>query len=181
MSESREAPMSGVLRVVYFLAVAAVAVLVVVMALTAFYDPPVSGFDSSSGFGVDFGLAADDDADYNRNVSLILALVSAGAFTVALVLDRRFNPLRSGVLLGGLILYLTAMGYAGGGSDQWIAFVTSALNLAVLVAGFWFLIGESPFGSGPATIHPAFAEPPEQAPSGPENTSPDAHNDDDPS
>ena len=177
MPESREAPMSGVLRVVYFLAIASVAVTAVVMAITAFYDPPADEFGFSGGFGTSF--VPDDQANYNRNVSLIFAAVSIGSLVLALVMDIRFNALRAGLLLGGLVLFYISMGYAAGGSDQWVAFITAALTFALLAAGFAVLGERSPFAHNPARVHPAFAEPPEQTPSEPGNTSLDAPNDDD--
>ncbi len=107
-------PHSGVVRTVYFLAVAVAAIFVAITAVVGFYEPPAgdtalpSGFEESS---IASG-AQHEKEDYNRNVTLILSAVSAAAFAaVILGLGSRFNPLRAGVILGALIIFLVAMGF----------------------------------------------------------------------
>ncbi|MDO8616930.1 MAG: hypothetical protein Q7T33_14560 [Dehalococcoidia bacterium] len=157
MAERPDAPLSGVFRVVYFLAVAVVAVFVVVTGVFAFYDPPANepfpggGFftpgDGSGGDGFGFDgqdgqpqSDGDERGDYNRNVSLILMAVSAGVFAAAiLAFGPRFHPLRAGLLLGGLVVYLVGVGFWSGATDDWIGFVMSVVTFAVLTGSFAFL------------------------------------------
>jgi hypothetical protein len=131
-------PHSGVVRSLYFLALAAVVFFTALTAIIGFYDPPSgNSIDIAPGFeetgGTDLQEGQDDQADYSRNVSLILAAASAAVFAVAVLgLGARFNPLRAGLLLGGLIIFLTAMGFWSSSSDKWIGFLMSLINLAVL-------------------------------------------------
>src|SRR5213593_4267976 len=75
-------PHSGVVRTIYFLAVAAAAIFVAITAVVGFYAPPAgdsalpSGFEESS-FASD---AQQEREDYNRNVTLILSAISAAIF-----------------------------------------------------------------------------------------------------
>jgi hypothetical protein len=132
-------PHSGVVRTVYFLALAAVVFFTVLTAIIGFYDPPDGdSIDFSPGFedtGGGFQESNDDRADYARNVSLILTAVSAAVFAVAVLgLGSRFNPLRAGLLLGGLVMFLVGMGFWAAASDKWIGFLMSLVNLGVLGA-----------------------------------------------
>jgi len=169
-------PHSGVFRTIYFLAVAAVAILVVLSAVFAFYDPPEGdtidfspGFEDS-GFESDLQGAENERDDYNRNVSLILSAVSAAVFAAAILgLGSRFNPLRAGFLLGGLAIFLTAMGFWADSSDQWIGFFMTLINFGVLAGCFLWLEEGLPVGPRepprrlqPSDIAPA---PPPAAPS----------------
>lgn len=150
-----DAPSSGLLRSVYFLAAAAVTVFVVITGVFAFYDPPEGGdaafpggfdfqqqdgpFDGASGGQVlaDFGNERDD---YNRNVSLIFAAVSAAVFAAAILgLGARWDPLRAALVAGGLVLFLISMGYWSGGSDQWTGFVMTCGVLAVVAGSYPWL------------------------------------------
>ena len=135
-------PHSGVLRSVYFLALTAVVFFTVLTAIIGFYDPPDgnSGIDTSPGFGFEDSVSGfqedqNDSADYARNVSLILTAVSAAVFAVGVLgLGSRFNPLRAGLVLGGLVIFLTAMGFWAASSDKWIGFLMSLINLGILAA-----------------------------------------------
>ena len=154
MAERPDAPLSGVFRVVYFLAVAVVAVFVVITGVLAFYDPPADeafpggGFfapgdgSGDDGFGFDGQPQSDGDeqGDYNRNVSLILMAVSAGVFAAAiLAFGSRFHPLRAGLLLGGLVVYLVGVGFWANASNDWVGFVMSVATFGVLAGSFAFL------------------------------------------
>jgi hypothetical protein len=138
-------PHSGVVRTIYFLALGAVVFFTVLTAIVGFYDPPDgNGIDISPGFedtgGETFQEGQNDRADYSRNVSLILTAVSAGVFAVALLgLGSRFNPVRAGLLLGGLVMFLTGMGFWSAASNQWIGFLMSLVNLAVLAGSALYL------------------------------------------
>jgi hypothetical protein len=234
LATSADAPLSGVFRVVYFLATGVACLLVVVTAITAFYDPPegdggfpgdgnLFGPDSSfepttervdldefldavtngevdyvevdgtkltytlfSGFtryeteieegdtvrGVlsDAGLepfefppieeqsSSGDEGDnneredYNRNVSLIFVATAAGAFAVAIFgLGARFSPLRAGLMLGGLLLFLTGMGYWADSTSEWLGFVSATAILLLLAAGFPSLDDGFPLRAAPHT------------------------------
>ena len=134
-------PLSGFLRVIYTLITAGVAFMVLLTAVTAFYDPPDND-DSDFGFGFDGGSegAADSRDDYNRNVSLIFAATSAGLFGTAILgLGSRFNPIRSALLLGGAFAYWTSIGFWVSSSDQWVGFLLTLVNFAVLGVGFLYL------------------------------------------
>jgi hypothetical protein len=149
-----EAPLAGVFRVVYFLALATVALFAVLTGVMAFYEPP--GDDTLSG-GIDFdnidldgdtapddvgelfpGLQAADEAlDYNRNVTIIYTAIAAGLFAIPIFgLGRRFNPLRAGLLAGGLLVFLVGMTYWADSSDKWIGFLMAMVCAVVLLAGF---------------------------------------------
>ncbi len=144
MAEPTDAPLSGLFRVVYFLAVAVVAVFLVVTAIASFYEAPssdsVNPNDFVPGTFTTPLAAANDHDDYNRNVTLILIAVSAGAFAASiLAFGSRFNPLRAGLLLGGLLIYLFGIGFWTGASNQWTGFLMSLIAFAVLAGSFAFL------------------------------------------
>ncbi len=143
MSQQQVSPLAGVLRVLFFLAVAVVGVTTVVSGVTTLYDAPssgedefgdVEGFDGFDAFGPD-----EDTANYNRNVGLIVGLIGVAVSTVGLLgLGARFNPLRSGLLAGGVGLVLVGVGIGSSGSDDWLTFLTSGLALlGLLVSGLW--------------------------------------------
>jgi hypothetical protein len=149
--ERPDPPHSGVFRSIYFLAVAAVALFLVLTAVLGFYDPPEgTPIDIPTGFeetGSQAQAAQDDRQDYNRNVSLILAAVSAAVFAAAILgLGSRFNPLRAGLLLGGLIIFLTAMGFWSSSSDQAIGFLMALINFGVLAGCILYLEDGIPMG-----------------------------------
>jgi hypothetical protein len=165
-------PLSGVVRVVYFLATAVVTLMVVVSAIVAFYDEPNEGTVDEFGFGFQETTSDNSQENYRRNVSLILSITSAGIFATSILgLGSRFNPLRAGLLLGGLLVYLTAIGFWASSTDQWIGFVMTALNFAVLAGGFLYLEEGIPLGPstpvrrldippGGASSQPSGAPPP---------------------
>jgi hypothetical protein len=141
MAVRDDQPLSGVFRVMYFLAMAIVTLLVLVSAITAFYDSPDSESPGVLEPEVDVIFPADESQqDYNRNVSLILQVTSAALFATAVLgLGSRFNPLRGSLVLGGLLTYLVGVGYWAESSDQWLGFVTTLANFAILGIGFLWL------------------------------------------
>jgi hypothetical protein len=141
-------PLTGVFRVVYFLATAVVTLMLVLSAIAAFYDGPDEGTGGDFGFGLEEAVSDTSQDNYNRNVSLILTVVSAGLFATSILgLGSRFNPLRAGLLLGGLLVYITGMGFWASSSDQWIGFFTSLVSFAVLGVGFLYLEEGIPLGA----------------------------------
>jgi len=165
-------PHSGVVRTVYFLAVAVAAIFVAITAVVGFYEPPAgdtalpSGFEESS---IATG-AQQEKEDYNRNVTLILSAVSAAAFAaVILGLGSRFNPLRAGVILGGLIIFLVAMGFWASSSDKWIGFLMTLVNFGALLGSYVGLEEGLPMRprEPPRRLQPADISPPSPAPSPP--------------
>jgi len=95
---------------------------------------------------VDESLAGDafsgdaDNGDYERNIMIILAVIAAALFAAAVLgLGRRFNPLRAGLLGGGLVVFLMAMIYWSGASNDWLGFPASVVAFVVLAAVFPFL------------------------------------------
>jgi hypothetical protein len=72
-------------------------------------------------------------------------------------LSSRFNPLRAGLLAGGVGLVLAGVGVGSSGSDDWLVFLTSGLALLVLIgSAYWLdeglplesLTGGAPRGGG---------------------------------
>ena len=160
MNQQQTSPMAGVLRVLFFLAVAIVAVTVVVSGVTTLYKAPSGdegGLDEFEGFeiegfeefeqleefGVFDGFEFEEDqesADYNRNLGLIFGLIGTATIAVGLLgLGSRFNPLRAGLLAGGVGLVLTGVGVGSSGSDDWLTFVTSGLALLTLLGSVAWL------------------------------------------
>ena len=95
---------------------------------------------------VDDSLAGDafsgdaDDGDYERNIMIILVVIASALFVAALLgLGRRFNPLRAGLLGGGLVVFLTAMVFWGDASNDWLGFPAALITFVVLAASFPFL------------------------------------------
>ena len=132
----------------YFLATAILTLLVLVTAITAFYDPP-EGTSDDFDFGLEGTVVEVDDskADYNRNVSLIFQVTSAALFATAILgLGSRFNPLRAALMLGGIGVYLTGVGFWAESTDQWLGFLTTLVNFAVLGVGFLWLEEGLPLG-----------------------------------
>jgi hypothetical protein len=150
--------MAGVLRVFFFLAVAVLAVTVVVSGVTTLYDAPSEEAGEFEGF--EDVSPSGETADYNRNVGLILGLIGAGTIASGLLgLGSRFNPLRTGLLAGGVGLVLGGVGLGSTGSDDWLTFLTSSLALATLLGSslwldeglvVWPTGGGS--GRGPGTV-----------------------------
>ena len=177
-------PHSGVLRTIYFLALAAVAFFTVLTAIRGFYDPPGGnsvdfppGFEDP-GTGSDFQQAQDEREDYNRNITLILTAVSAAVFAAAILgLGSRFNPLRAGLLLGAAVLFLTGMGFWAGASDKWIGFLMTLINFGALAGCYLFLEEglplsprEPPRRLAPSDIAPQPSSPPSAPPQTPPPT-----------
>ena len=153
----RDTPLAGVFRVVYFLALAAVAMFAVLTGVMGFYEAP--GDDTLSGLdfdGIDLngdtvpddinelvpGLQGelDEQRDYNRNVTIIYTAFAAGLFAISLLgLGRRFNPLRAGLITGGLLTFLIGMVYWADSTDKWIGFIMTLICAAVLLIGYAWL------------------------------------------
>ena len=132
----------------------------------AFIDESLAG-DAFSG--------STDDGDYERNIMLILAVIAPALFAAGVLgLGRRFNPLRAGLLGGGLIVFLTAMIYWGDASNDWLGLPASLLAFIVLAGVFPFLedglpieerrpppsAGAVSFTPGPSTTPPPPPPPP---------------------
>ncbi len=110
-----------------------------------------------------------DGGDYERNIMIILAAIASALFAAAVLgLGKRFNPLRAGLLGGGLVVFLTAMVYWGDASNDWLGFLVSLVAFVVLAAVFPFLedglpmeerrsppaVGAMSFTPGPPTAPP---------------------------
>lgn len=148
MSPQETPPMAGVFRVFFFLAVAAVTVAVVVVGVFNFYEPPgeeAAGFEQ---FQFDGG--TDEQADYNRNIGVILSLIGTATMAGAILgLGSRFNPLRAGLLVAGVGLLLSGVVIGANGSDDWLAFLMAALGFATLVGSSPWLEEGLPIGWRP--------------------------------
>ena len=135
----RQTPaLAGVLKVVFFLAAASMAVTAVTIGVTTLYEAPSGDeaefgeFEGIRGFVIE---QDEETADYNRNVGLILGFIGIGAIAVGLLgLGSRFNPLRAGLLGGGVGLVFAGVAVGSGGSNDWLTFLTSGLAFLTLVA-----------------------------------------------
>ncbi len=111
MTEHASPPLAGLLRVIFFLSIAALAISTVAIGVTTVYEAP-SGDDVE--FENDFGFDSffeeqQDKADYDRNVGLILSLIGSATIAVGILgLGSRFNHLRTGLLAAGVALTLGA-------------------------------------------------------------------------
>jgi hypothetical protein len=148
MSDERPAPLAGVLRVLYSIAIFTAALSLVLTGVFTIYEPPDGGDEFSSQFQEDFdyGEEDSDSSDYGRNVGLILTLIGGTTMGAAVAaLGARANALRSGLLLTGVILFSTGVGMGVSGSDNWLVILTSGLALAYLVASLPALEDGLPF------------------------------------
>jgi hypothetical protein len=159
MNQGQSPALAGVLKVVFFLAVASMAVTAVTIGVTTLYEAP-SGDDEFEEFNQFEGFETlviqqdEETADYNRNVGLILSFIGMSAIALSLLgLGSRFNPLRAGLLAGGVGLAFAGIAVGSGGSNDWLTFLTSGLSLLVLVAcSPWLEEGlplETLFGEAP--------------------------------
>jgi hypothetical protein len=138
MNQNRAPALAGVLKVVFFLAAASLAVTAVAIGVTTLYEAP-SGEETEFGEFEGFeGFVIEQDketADYNRNVGLILSFIGIGAIALGLLgLGSRFNPLRAGLLAGGVGLVFVGVAQGSGGSNDWLTFLTSGLAFLTLAA-----------------------------------------------
>jgi len=138
MNQQQTPALAGVLKVVFFLAVASMAVTAVVIGVTTLYEAP-SGEEADFGEFEGFeGFIIEQDeetANYNRNVGLILSFIGIGTFALGLLgLGSRFNALRAGLLAGGVGLVFVGVAEGSSGSDDWLTFLTSGLAFLTLAA-----------------------------------------------
>jgi hypothetical protein len=90
--------------------------------------------------GAAYSSLTGGDGDYERNTMIILGAIAAALFAAAaLGLGRRFNPLRAGLLGGGLIVFLVAMAQWDDASNDWLGFVVSIITFFVLAGAYPFL------------------------------------------
>jgi len=164
MTSRTDVPLSGFFRVAYLLATAVVSVMVLVTAIVSFYRPPEEeqiGFPRGSVVIAQGG--NEPQENYNRNVALILTTTSAGVLAIAILgLGSRLNALRSGLVLGGLGIYLVGIGFWASSSDQWIGFVLTLIVFGVLALGFPWLEEGLPIGG--ATLRSQVPTPPPPPP-----------------
>jgi len=130
MSDERRAPLAGVLRVLYLIAILAATLSLVLTGVFAIYEPPDGGDEFVQQFEEETG---SDQSDYGRNIGLILTLVGTTAMAGAIVaLGARANALRSGLLLAGVSVFSVGVGMGFSGSDNWLVILTSGLAFAAL-------------------------------------------------
>ena len=138
MSHQQTPPLAGVLRVVFFLAVASMAVTAVIIGVTTLYEAPSgdqSEFRDFEGFETFIIEQDEETANYNRNVGLILSFIGMGTIALGLLgLGSRFNALRAGLLAGGVGLVFGGVAVGSGGSDDSLTFLTSGLAFLTLLA-----------------------------------------------
>ena len=156
MSEQTSAPLAGLLRVVFFLAVASVGLATAILGVTTLYDAPDQEepqFDEEfQDFEFDFNTdvftfeESEETRDYNRNVGLIFGFLGTAVIAASiLALGSRQNPLRAGLLAGGVGLTLFGVATGSDASDDWLAFLISGLALfTLLVCSLWLDEGLPP-------------------------------------
>ena len=138
----------------FFLAVAVLGLLTVGVGVTNLYEAPGDEFESNGEFGYQ-PFPGDDDADYNRNLGLILGAFGAGSIVVGLLaLGSRLNPLRCGLLAGGVGLAIWGVIMGSQGSNDWLTIVTSGIALAVLLYSANFIDEGIGLPGGPAKSPP---------------------------
>jgi len=132
MSDERPAPLAGVLRVLYLIAILTATLSLVLAGVFTIYESPDGGDEFAEQFQEEEG---SDQSDYGRNVGLILTLVGTTTMAAAVAgLGARANALRSGLLLAGVIVFSVGVGMGFSGSDNWLVILTSGLAFAALVA-----------------------------------------------
>jgi hypothetical protein len=128
--------MAGVLRVVYFLALSGILVAFGVTLITTVYQGPSN--DIGGGFASAFADGAEQN--YNRNLGAIFGLLGSATMGLAILgFQSSLNTLRSGLLLGGLLLFYTGLGFSSSGSDEGLAAFWSLGALCVLFVGAYYL------------------------------------------
>jgi len=146
MSLQSTAPLAGTLRVFYFLALFGVILAVVLTGVFTNYKPP-KAYQEEDEFARQFEEEGGGQGDYTRNVGLILALTGTGLMGTAILgLGSRFNPMRIGLLLAGLVLFGTGVGMGSTGSNDWTCFVTAAVGFVTVAASFPWLEDGLPIG-----------------------------------
>jgi hypothetical protein len=131
MSDERPAPLAGVLRVLYLIAILTATLSLVLTGVFTIYESP----DGGDEFAEQFQEEGSDQSDYGRNVGLILTLVGTTTMVAAVAgLGARANALRSGLLLAGVSVFSVGVGMGFSGSDNWLVILTSGLAFAALVA-----------------------------------------------
>ena len=133
MSNERPAPLAGVLRVLYLLAIFTAALSLALTGVFSIYEPPDGGGEFARQFEEETG---SDRSDYGRNIGLILTFIGTTTMATAVAgLGARANALRSGLLLAGVIVFSVGVGMGFSGSDNWLVILTSGLAFAALATG----------------------------------------------
>ncbi len=95
MSSQSSIAMAGVLRVVYFLAMAGVVTAFVVTAITNIYEGPDE--EENFGRGLSAQFVDEEQEDYNRNLGIIFSLIGTGVMGAGVLgFKSPLNALRSG-------------------------------------------------------------------------------------
>ena len=132
MSSERPAPLAGMLRVLYLIAILAATLSLVLTGVFSIYEPPDGGDEFVQQYEVQEG---PPQSDYGRNIGLILTLVGTTTMAAAILgLGAWANALRSGLLLAGVIVFSVGVGMGFSGSDNWLVILTSGLAFAALAA-----------------------------------------------
>ncbi len=103
MSLPKIPPLAGLLRVLFFLAVAVIGITTAVLGVTTIYEVPSADEDAFDGFEGFVFEQDEETADYNRNLGLVFGFIGIATIAVGVLgLGSRFNPLRTGLLGGGV-------------------------------------------------------------------------------
>lgn len=136
--------MAGFLRVVYFFALAAALVILIMTGVTNIYEEPDDGPGGTSpmrmipgGLPAAFlgGGAQEDDveesndrANYDRNIGAIFSLIGAAAMTFGILgLRQPANAVRTGIVAGGLAIFFAGTASGAKGADDWLVSIWALL------------------------------------------------------
>ena len=139
MNDQASIPLGGVLRVIYFIALAIALVAFVTSGVTNIYEGPEDEFAEDSGgplgiFPAGFATNSEQQ-DYDRNLGIIFSLLGTAVMAFGIVaLPRTLNGARTGIFGGGLIVYIVGLADASSGSNDWLVAVWGLVALIVLIA-----------------------------------------------
>jgi hypothetical protein len=129
------------LRVIYIIAMGILLVTLVGVGIWAFYEGP-----SYSDFGSGYSSAGWDayhaaQKTYHQNVLIIAYIIGLLFVSLGLWLKEKWNVMRSGLLLGGLLILIYGVSQGAGSVGGPATFVAVAIGLVVvLVLGYIKLV-----------------------------------------
>ncbi len=145
------APLSGTLRVVYFLALAGVAIALFAVSMTEVYKEPEADLTTRRTNLVRTSVDSAAKNRYERNMGVILTLAGTAVAVIGIVaLPARFNAMRTGLLAGGAAVFFTGVGYASGGANSWLTLIWAIVAfVALLASSSWLEAGSEAYARLP--------------------------------
>jgi len=117
------------IRVIYIIALGALLVALVAVGIWAFYNSP-----DYSHYGYDnYQAYHEAESAYHRNVLIIGYVIGLIFITLGMVLKERWNVMRSGLLLGGLLTLIYAISQAAGDVSKPVMFTAIFIGLVVVI------------------------------------------------